>query len=267
MTHSMRDPNRDHVHGRIWRMTYKNRSLVAPAKIDGASIAQLLDLLKAYEDRTRYRTRVELRNRDTEQVMAELKRWVAALDPRDENYWHNMLEALWLRQQHDVVDQDFLKLLLRCPEPKARAAATRVLCHWRDRVDASLDLLRVQVGDENARVRLEAVERPVSFRATTSPARWKWRPNRFSILMTITSNIRLTKPCKRSAGAPRPRSISADVSPGRPPHVPSGRKTGPKPQAPGPAPDPRQRQLRGPTVSGRFWAAVARCVLAGIICV
>jgi hypothetical protein len=162
MTHSMRDPNRDHVHGRIWRMTYKNRPLVAPAKIDGASIAQLLDLLKAYEDRTRYRTRVELRNRDTEQVMAELKRWVAALDPRDENYWHNMLEALWLHQQHDVVDQDFLKLMLRCPEPKARAAATRVLCHWRDRVDAPLDLLRVQVGDENARVRLEAV-RAASF--------------------------------------------------------------------------------------------------------
>ena len=49
-----------------------------------------------------------------------------------------MLEALWVHQQHDVVDQDFLKLLLRCDEPHARAAATRVLCYWRDRVDNPL---------------------------------------------------------------------------------------------------------------------------------
>jgi lysophospholipase L1-like esterase len=162
MTHSMRDPNRDHIHGRIWRIAYKNRPLVKPAKIDGASIAELLDLLKAYEDRTRYRTRIALGSRDTEQVMAELKRWVAALDPNDADYWHNMLESLWLRQQHDVVDQDLLKLMLRCGEPKARAAATRVLCHWRDRVDTPLELLKVQAGDEHPRVRLEAV-RAASF--------------------------------------------------------------------------------------------------------
>ena len=162
MTHSMRDPNRDHMHGRIWRLACTNRPPVKPAKIDGASIGQLLDLLKVYEDRTRYRTRIELGNRDSEQVMAELKKWVAALDPNDENYWHNMLEALWVHQQHDVVDQDFLKLMLRCGEPKARAAATRVLCHWRDRVDSPLGLLKLQVADEHPRVRLEAV-RAASF--------------------------------------------------------------------------------------------------------
>ncbi len=162
MTHSMRDPNRDHVHGRIWRLAYKNRPLVKPVKIEGASIAQLLELLKAYEDRIRYRTRIELGSRDTDQVMAELKKWVAALDPKDESYWHNMLEALWVHQQHDVVDQDFLKQMLRCDEPKARAAATRVLCHWRDRVDSPLDLLKVQAADQHPRVRLEAV-RAASF--------------------------------------------------------------------------------------------------------
>ena len=54
------------------------------------------------------------------------------------------------------------KTLLRCPEPRARAAATRVLCHWRDRVDGPLELLRVQVADEHPRVRLEAV-RAASF--------------------------------------------------------------------------------------------------------
>ena len=162
MTHSMRDPNRDHVHGRIWRIAYKNRPLLKPATDRRRSIAELLELLKTYEDRTRYRVRIELAAATPRPVMAELKRWMAALDQQDENYWHNRLQALWLRQQHDVVDADLLKALLRCPEPRARAAATRVLCHWRDRVDAPLDLLRVQAADEHPRVRLEAV-RAASF--------------------------------------------------------------------------------------------------------
>ena len=52
--------------------------------------------------------------------------------------------------------------MLTCPEPEARAAATRVLCYWRDRVEEPLELLRKQVNDEHPRVRLEAV-RALSF--------------------------------------------------------------------------------------------------------
>ena len=43
MQHSARDPLRDHVHGRIYRMTYPARPLLQPAKIAGASIDQLLE--------------------------------------------------------------------------------------------------------------------------------------------------------------------------------------------------------------------------------
>ena len=35
MQHSIRDPNRDHTHGRIWRITYKNRPLAKPPQIAG----------------------------------------------------------------------------------------------------------------------------------------------------------------------------------------------------------------------------------------
>ena len=49
MQHSARDPNRDHEHGRIYRVTYPSRPLVEPAKIDGASIPQLLENLKLPE--------------------------------------------------------------------------------------------------------------------------------------------------------------------------------------------------------------------------
>lgn len=162
MQHSLRDPNRDVEHGRIWRIHYTKRPLVARPRIAGASNAELLDLLKTYEDRTRYRARRELHDRPTSEVMAALKTWIDSRSKTDPDYWHDMLEALWLKQSHHQVDEALLKTLLTCPEPKARAAATRVLCYWRDEVHEPLELLRKQVADENARVRLEAV-RALSF--------------------------------------------------------------------------------------------------------
>jgi glucose/arabinose dehydrogenase len=162
MQHSLRDPNRDVEHGRIWRIVYKGRPLVEKARIAGASVPELLDLLKVYEDRTRYRARRELRDRPTKEVMAAADKWLASQPKAGPDYWHHALEALWLHQSHNVVDEALLKTVLTCPEPRARAAATRVLCYWRDRVDGPLELLRKQVNDDNARVRLEAV-RALSF--------------------------------------------------------------------------------------------------------
>ena len=56
--------------------------------------------------------------------------------------------------------------LLASPDYHARAAATRVLCCWRDQVKDPLELLRKQVNDQHPRVRLEAV-RALSFFHTT----------------------------------------------------------------------------------------------------
>ena len=52
--------------------------------------------------------------------------------------------------------------MLASPDFRARAAATRVLCYWRDRVSDALDLLKKLAADEHPRVRLEAV-RAASF--------------------------------------------------------------------------------------------------------
>ncbi|HVW02874.1 MAG TPA: PVC-type heme-binding CxxCH protein, partial [Planctomycetaceae bacterium] len=171
MQHSLRDPNRDKSHGRIWRVRSKDRPLVKPAKIAGEPIPALLELLKTYEDRTRYRVRNELWERNPDEVISATRKWVAGLDKNDAEYQHNLLEALWLHQALDVVDEAFLKQMLRSPDYRARAAATRVLCYWRDRVGKPLDLLREQVNDENPRVRLEAI-RALSFfkEADAAPA-------------------------------------------------------------------------------------------------
>ena len=123
---------------------------------------ELLDLLKSYEDRTRYRARTHCASVPDAEVLSALDKWTGGLSKSDPEYWRQMLEALWLHQSKDDVDVPFLKQLLTCPEPRARAAATRVLCYWRDRITDTLDLLRKQVNDEHPRVRLEAI-RALSF--------------------------------------------------------------------------------------------------------
>ncbi|MEM8666607.1 MAG: PVC-type heme-binding CxxCH protein [Planctomycetota bacterium] len=162
LQHNLREPNRDHSHGRIWRIYHKTRPLLEPAKIDGEPIADLLELLKVPEDRTRYRARRELAARDTDKVIAAVDQWIEGLDTADENYEHQVLEGLWIHQTHNVVDLPLLKKLLSAKDHRARAAAVRVLSFWLDRVDEHTALLEKAIADEHPRVRLEAV-RAVSF--------------------------------------------------------------------------------------------------------
>ncbi len=157
MQHNLRDPSRDATHGRVYRVTYMDRPLLKPPQIAGAPVERLLDLLKEPEDRVRYRARIELSGRKTSDVVAALPKWMAALDKGGREFEHHLLEALWVHQHHNAVNEDLLRRMLRSPEPRARAAATRVLRYWRDRVGGALALLKAQAGDENPRVRLEAI--------------------------------------------------------------------------------------------------------------
>jgi putative heme-binding domain-containing protein len=159
LQHNMRDPNRDKIHGRVYRVTYEGRELLKPAKIAGEPIDKLLDLLKEPEDRTRYRAKLELSGRKTSDVIPALEKWTAALDKNDE---HSHLEALWVHQHHNVVNTPLLEKMLKAKDFHARAAAIRVLTAWRDRVSNGLELLKVAAADEAPRVRLEAV-RAASF--------------------------------------------------------------------------------------------------------
>ncbi|MSR32671.1 MAG: c-type cytochrome [Gemmataceae bacterium] len=157
MQHNLRDPSRDRDHGRIYRVTYEGRPLSTPAKIEKEPIPALLDLLKSEEDRVRYRVRLELDGRKTSEVTTALLGWVKNLDAKSANFEKYRLEALWIFQRHNVINQDLLSQVLRSPEPNARAAATRVLQIWSDRVSNALDLLKVQAGDDHPRVRVEAL--------------------------------------------------------------------------------------------------------------
>ena len=157
MQHNLRDPSRDKIHGRVYRVRYEGRDLLKPAPIAGQPIPKLLDLLKEKDDRVRHRARLELSGRPTVDVIAALKTWIGSLDKNDAEYEHHMTEALWLHQSHNVVNEELLKKQLRSPNNNARAASTRVLTYWRDRVSKPLELLQVQVNDEKSNVRLQAI--------------------------------------------------------------------------------------------------------------
>ncbi|HWE40345.1 MAG TPA: PVC-type heme-binding CxxCH protein [Isosphaeraceae bacterium] len=157
MQHNLRDPSRDRTHGRVYRVTCEGRPLLKPVAIAGRPIAELLDVLKEPEDRVRHRARIELGNRPTDEVVAAVGKWVEGLDRQDPQHEHLMLEALWVHQHHNSVNVELLKRVLTSPDFRARAAATRVLCYWRDRVPEALDLLKTLAADPHPRVRLEAV--------------------------------------------------------------------------------------------------------------
>ena len=169
MQHNMRDNSRDKVHGRVYKMTYEGRPLLVPKKVDGETVEKLVALLSEHEDRVRYRVKIELSERKTDEVIAAVKKWTASLDKNDKEYEHNLLETLWVHQWHNVVNEELLNSLLTAKDFRARAAAVRVLQHWRDRVKDPLATLAKMVKDENPRVRLEAV-RACSFFQTSKAA-------------------------------------------------------------------------------------------------
>ncbi len=130
MQHNIRDPNRDHEHGRIYRVTTKGRPLQDHVEIDGQPIEALLDVLKHRVDGVRLRARIELSERDTGEVIASVQKWAAQFDPKKREDAHHLLEALWLHQQHNVFNESLLNTVLGSPDPDARRAAERVRYMW-----------------------------------------------------------------------------------------------------------------------------------------
>ncbi|MFM9058573.1 MAG: PVC-type heme-binding CxxCH protein, partial [Planctomycetaceae bacterium] len=132
MQHNIRDPNRDHTHGRIFRLTATGRPLQKPVAIAGQPIEALLENLEHPVDGVRHRTRVELSGRPTEDVIAATKKWMKDFNPDDETQAHHLLEALWLHQQHGMRDEALLKKLLDSKVPHAAMAAATVKHLWHD---------------------------------------------------------------------------------------------------------------------------------------
>ncbi len=157
MQHSFRDPRRDREHGRIWRITYAGRPLVPKPKLRGVPLPELLDHLKDPEDWTRYQVKRVLYEMDPAVVAEALEQWVQGLDADDPEFEHHRLEALWCFQTIGVPNPRLLGEVLQSRDPRARAAATRVLRYWHPEIHDAMSWLERLVEDPHPRVRMEAV--------------------------------------------------------------------------------------------------------------
>ncbi len=157
-----RDPRRDHSHGRIWRVTAKNRPLLPQRRFDKLSTADLLNCLLDPEGYSRQQAKNVLRERDAREVAAALPQFLASVDQRSadlgpDGVEHARLEALWTYECIDTPEPTLLTRLLNSPDPRARSAACRVVAHWASHLESAAELVAPKVADENPRVRLEAV--------------------------------------------------------------------------------------------------------------
>jgi mono/diheme cytochrome c family protein len=111
-------------------MVYKDKPLQEPVAIDDQPIPALLENLKHPVDGVRHRTRVELSERESGEVIAAAGEWARQFDPKKKEDAHPLLEVLWLHQQHNIRNEELLVALLESPEPHARIAAATVKHHW-----------------------------------------------------------------------------------------------------------------------------------------
>ena len=154
---SLRHPDRDKKHGRIWRITTKGQPLLKPAALAKMNAAQLCNQLPAPLRRTRKLAKLRLMDLPKAKAIAATQQWVDALKPTDPALEAKLFEAIGVFESHEVVDRPLLERLLASKDYRARAYATRVVGRWHDRLKNPLALLRRSATDEHSRVRLEAI--------------------------------------------------------------------------------------------------------------
>ena len=157
MQYSQRDPNRDHQHGRIYRLVNKNKSLIEPELQHQQPIETLLDQLTSYELRTRYRARRELRRRNSDDVLSAVEIWLT-----DDASDAKLCEAMWLQESFRKLDFALIDKILRSTDFHARSAAVHSVANEYLRFEQAMSVFKAAIKDEHPRVRLEAL-RGLSF--------------------------------------------------------------------------------------------------------
>ncbi len=170
MQYSQRDPNRDHVHGRVYRLMGTEEKTIKPVVQHGKTVAEVCEQFREYEWRTRYRARRELHDRPAAEVLPAVAKWVAALKDTDPDFDRLRCEALWVQAGHHAIDVKLADAVLTCKTFQARAAAVHLLADDRAYLPADLvERFKKATADDHLRVRTEAA-RALSFYATADAA-------------------------------------------------------------------------------------------------
>jgi putative heme-binding domain-containing protein len=174
---SYRDPQRDHTHGRIWRMALKDRPAAKAPPLATMSADELVDQLASPERWVRQQAKELLYRRPSEAVLSAADKRLAAIlagkqlpgTAESEVKFagmpangqaqgeHLLYELIGVFAAHEAVRPALIERLLASPEPRLRAFGTHMIGLWADRLPGALALLGRMADDESARVRMEAV--------------------------------------------------------------------------------------------------------------
>ncbi|MFP6872658.1 MAG: c-type cytochrome [Verrucomicrobiales bacterium] len=154
---SLRHPNRDKDHGRIWRISAKDRPLLKPPALADMNAMQLCQELAQPLRRTRQLAKLRLMDLPKSEAIAAIGKWIDGCKPDDPELEHKLFEAIGVFESHEVVNRTLLERLLVAKDHRARAYATRVVARWHHRLEDPLALLKQSAIDEHPRVRLEAI--------------------------------------------------------------------------------------------------------------
>lgn len=167
-----RDPRRDLVNGRIWRLTAKGRPLSDKPVFAGKSSADLLPMLTSPRKYVRHFAKRELRDHGAKEVLPALNAVVEPLlaqPAANEATMHQLLELAWTREAVNSFSPKLWRAVWSSSDARIRAAALRILTHrWKELPD-HMKVLEAAVADENAQVRLwglclaDQIRMPASF--------------------------------------------------------------------------------------------------------
>ena len=164
--HSYRHPGRDHSHGRVWRITAKDRPLVVQPDLASMEVADLLEQVKSPERWTRYQAKrllFDLRKdfKANRKIWTLANRMIISLDPSDPGFTRSQIQLASVLESVQSTSSSTVETLTSSPSPSVRAVAARTAQY---RYEPPLPILLRLAKDPHPRVRLEAlvaaVQRP-----------------------------------------------------------------------------------------------------------
>ena len=153
-----RDSRRDYKHGRIWRVTQKDRPLVRSPNFTKATPAELIQFMELPEQWNRFKARVELKNRILiantaryEDVSAPIEKLLNSTNPNQQR------EALWTLDALNQLSNRHLKTGLDAADYRVRAATLRIISNQSIANPECQTWVTEKLSDSHPQVRLEAI--------------------------------------------------------------------------------------------------------------
>ncbi len=151
-----RDQRRDTEHGRIWRITAKNKRSLSIPRYDRLNEDALCGLLNDSAMWVRQFARMELSRRQKSKRDAALEKFVTAASSRQDQSLRR-LEQLYVSLCAREVKPELLKLLLQSDDSRVRAIAVRYTGRLRSSLPDAELWLADAINDQDNQVVLESV--------------------------------------------------------------------------------------------------------------